>query len=69
MSVLSRLLARRALQNGKAVVMSQHTVASFDADLKALADMIADMGARAGRSLAEATRALIKRKAYGEGAP
>jgi phosphate transport system protein len=41
--------------------MSQHTVASFDADLKALADMIADMGARAGRALAEATRALLQR--------
>jgi phosphate transport system protein len=41
--------------------MSQHTVASFDADLKALADMIADMGARAGRSLGEATRALLQR--------
>jgi phosphate transport system protein len=41
--------------------MSQHTVAAFDADLKALADMIADMGARASRALSEATRALLQR--------
>jgi phosphate transport system protein len=38
-----------------------HTVASFDADLKALAGMVAEMGARAGRALAEATRALTER--------
>jgi phosphate transport system protein len=40
-----------------------HTVASFDADLKLLAGMIVDMGARAGRALAEATRALTERNA------
>jgi phosphate transport system protein len=39
----------------------QHTVAAFDADLTALGNMIADMGARAGRALAEATRALTAR--------
>jgi phosphate transport system protein len=38
-----------------------HTVASFDADLKVLGTMVADMGARAGRALAEATRALTER--------
>jgi len=41
--------------------MSQHTVASFDADLKALAGIVDDMGSRAGRSLAEATKALLHR--------
>jgi phosphate transport system protein len=39
----------------------QHTVASFDADLKVLGNMIADMGLRAGRALADATRALTER--------
>jgi phosphate transport system protein len=38
-----------------------HTVASFDADLKVLADMVADMGVRAGRARAEAARALTER--------
>ena len=38
-----------------------HTVSSFDDDLKALGTMVADMGARAGRALAEATRALTER--------
>ena len=38
-----------------------HTVASFDADLKVLSTMVADMGSRAGRALAEATRALMER--------
>jgi phosphate transport system protein len=42
-------------------VSPPHTVASFDADLKALANMVADMGIRAGRALAEATRALTER--------
>lgn len=40
-----------------------HTVSSFDADLKALADLVADMGTRAGRALADATRALLERDA------
>jgi len=60
-SLLSRLLARKVPQNGKAFVMTQHTVASFDADLKTLAGMIADMGNRAGRSLTDATKALLER--------
>jgi phosphate transport system protein len=38
-----------------------HTVTSFDADLKVLAGLIADMGTRAGRALADATRALTER--------
>jgi phosphate transport system protein len=38
-----------------------HTVAAFDDDLKVLARMVVDMGARAGRALAEATRALTER--------
>jgi phosphate transport system protein len=38
-----------------------HTVASFDADLKVLAGMVAEMGARARRALAEAARALAER--------
>ena len=41
--------------------MSQHTVASFDADLKALAEMIGEMGSRAGHALADATKALLER--------
>ncbi len=41
--------------------MSQHTVASFDADLKALAGMIGEMGSRAGHALADATKALLER--------
>ncbi len=61
MSVLSRLLARKDPQIEKAPVMSQHTVASFDADLKALAGMIDDMGTRARRSLGEAAKALLQR--------
>jgi phosphate transport system protein len=43
------------------VSANPHTVASFDADLKELGTMVADMGARAGRALAEATRALTER--------
>ena len=41
--------------------MSPHTVASFDADLKSLSDMISEMGSRAGNSLADATKALVDR--------
>ena len=41
--------------------MSPHTVASFDADLGTLGGMISDMGARVGRALADATRALMER--------
>jgi phosphate transport system protein len=41
--------------------MNQHTVASFDADLKALAGMIGEMGSRASNSLADATKALLER--------
>jgi phosphate transport system protein len=44
--------------------MSQHTVASFDADLEALAGMIGDMGARAGQALANATKALLERNVH-----
>jgi phosphate transport system protein len=48
-------------QDVTAPAQAPHTVASFDADLKMLATMVADMGARAGRALAEATRALAER--------
>jgi phosphate transport system protein len=41
--------------------MNPHTVAAFDADLKALADMIDEMGRRAGHALADATKALVER--------
>ena len=41
--------------------MTQHTVSSFDADLKTLAGMIGEMGSRAGNSLADATKALVER--------
>ena len=41
--------------------MPQHTVASFDADLKVLDSMIGDMGDGAGRALSGATKALIGR--------
>jgi phosphate transport system protein len=41
--------------------MSQHTVASFDSDLKVLDSMIGDMGDSARRALSDATRALISR--------
>ena len=41
--------------------MSPHTVASFDADLKSLSDMISEMGSRAGNALSEATNALVER--------
>jgi len=41
--------------------MTQHTVASFDADLKTLAGMIGEMGSRAGHALADATKALVER--------
>ena len=61
MSLLSRLIARTGAKNGNSSVMSQHTVASFDADLKTLADMVAEMGNRAGRAVADASRALIER--------
>jgi phosphate transport system protein len=75
-SIISRLMARRAAKDikvpedgkgGSASAMTHesapapHTVASFDDDLKVLSDMVADMGARAGRALAEATRALSER--------
>jgi phosphate transport system protein len=40
-----------------------HTVSSFDDDLKKLAGMINDMGNRAGRSLADSTKALLERNA------
>jgi phosphate transport system protein len=43
--------------------MSPHIVSAFDKDLKVLAVMVADMGARAGRALADATRALLERNA------
>jgi phosphate transport system protein len=70
-SIISRLMARRTPKDdkeGSGSAMSQdpnighaHTVASFDADLKVLGDMVAEMGTRAGRALAEATRALMER--------
>jgi len=70
-SILSRLMTRRAakdVKEGNRPAMSQvatpghaHTVGSFDADLKVLAGMIADMGGRAIRALADATRALVER--------
>ena len=41
--------------------MTQHTVASFDADLKTLAGMIGEIGSRAGHALADATKALLER--------
>jgi len=41
--------------------MSQHTVASFAAALKMLAGMVSAMGSRAGRAVADATKALIER--------
>jgi phosphate transport system protein len=41
--------------------MSQHTVTSFDTDLKTLASMIGEMGSRARNSLADATKALLER--------
>jgi phosphate transport system protein len=44
-----------------ATANAPHSVASFDEDLKVLGTMVADMGARAGRALAEATRALVER--------
>ena len=63
MSLLSRLIARTGPNNGETTAMSQHTVSSFDADLKALAGMVGEMGDRAGRAVADATRALIERNA------
>jgi phosphate transport system protein len=60
-SFLSRLLARTVPPNGKATFMTQHTVTSFDDDLKKLAGMINDMGTRAGRLLADSTKALLER--------
>jgi phosphate transport system protein len=74
-SILSRLMARAAPKEAKVAKdgasapatirpdRQPHTVASFDADLTALADMVADMGSRAGRALADATRALVERNA------
>jgi phosphate transport system protein len=76
-SIISRLMTRRSAKEakeGNAPAMSQvatsaatpghpHTVGSFDADLKVLAGMIADMGGRAIRALADATRALVERNA------
>jgi len=47
--------------NQDAGASAPHTVASFDEDLKVLAGMVAEMGARAGRALVEATRALTDR--------
>jgi phosphate transport system protein len=41
--------------------MSEHTVSSFDADLKVLAGLIGEMGSRAGNLLADATKALLER--------
>jgi phosphate transport system protein len=41
--------------------MSEHTVSSFDADLKVLAGLIGEMGSRAGVLLADATKALLDR--------
>jgi phosphate transport system protein len=41
--------------------MSQHTVASFDSDLKVLDGMIGEMGDNARRALADATKALLTR--------
>jgi phosphate transport system protein len=41
--------------------MSQHTVASFDSDLKVLDGMIGTMGDSARRALADATKALLTR--------
>jgi phosphate transport system protein len=70
-SIISRLMARRApkdAQRGNEPAMRQpaapghpHTVASFDTDLRVLASMVADMGGRAGRALADAGRALQER--------
>jgi phosphate transport system protein len=74
-SIISRLMARRAAKDfdapkgGSEPAMRQetagsnppHTVASFDADLKVLAGLIDEMGTRAGRGLADATRALTER--------
>ena len=41
--------------------MSEHTVSSFDADLKVLAGLIGEMGSRAGNLLTDATKALVER--------
>jgi phosphate transport system protein len=74
-SIISRLMARRAAKDfdapkgGSEPAMRQetaapnppHTVASFDADLKVLAGLMEEMGTRAGRGLADATRALTER--------
>ena len=63
MSLLTRLFARTAARDTTVVPVSPHTVASFDADLGTLAELIFDMGVRVGRALADATRALIERDA------
>jgi phosphate transport system protein len=60
-SLFSRLIARTGPQTREASVMSQHTVASFDADLEMLAGMVSEMGSRAGRAVTDATKALIER--------
>jgi phosphate transport system protein len=61
LSLLSRLFVRTAAQERRVVAVSQHTVASFDADLGILAGMVSDMAARVGRALADATRGLNDR--------
>jgi phosphate transport system protein len=44
--------------------MSEHTVASFDVDLKTLAGMIGEMGSRTNHLLADATKALLERNVH-----
>jgi phosphate transport system protein len=52
---------RAASSSGETSIMSEHTVSSFDADLKVLAGLIGEMGSRAGNLLADATKALLER--------
>ena len=59
MSILS-LFRQRSEPDKKALDASPHMVSSFDSDLKALADIVLDMGARALRSVELATAALHK---------
>ena len=61
MSLLSRIIARKTSKGGETPTMSPHTVASFDADLKSLSDMISEMGSRASNALSDATNALVER--------
>ena len=72
MSTFWRLIARRAskeapqdtgiaMRKDAAPLHQPHTVTSFDDDLKVLGAMVDEMGARAGRALAEASRALTER--------